>query len=112
MHYRHEWKHEINLLDRLILLARLSAVMKRDPHAAGGSYQVRSLYFDTADDRALQEKIDGVNDREKFRIRCYNGDTGFIIVEKKNQRALCQGKLPHLRGGGPAHRRRRARLDA
>lgn len=90
MKYRHEWKHEINDLDRLVLLTRLSAVMKRDAHAAGGSYQIRSLYFDTAGDKALREKIDGVNIREKFRIRFYNGDTGFIVLEKKSKiNGLC-----------------------
>lgn len=90
MKYRHEWKHEINDLDRLVLLTRLSAVMKRDAHAAGGSYLIRSLYFDTAGDKALREKIDGVNIREKFRIRFYNGDTGFIVLEKKSKiNGLC-----------------------
>ena len=85
MKYRHEWKHEINHLDRLVLLSRLSAVMKRDPHAVNGTYQIRSLYFDTPGDKALREKIDGVNIREKFRIRYYNGDTSFIVLEKKSK---------------------------
>ena len=90
MKYRHEWKHEINYADRLILLPRLSAVMKRDSHAIGGTYQIRSLYFDTPDDRALREKIDGVNEREKFRIRYYNGDTSYIVLEKKSKlNGLC-----------------------
>lgn len=85
MNYRHEWKHEINYADRLILLQRLSAVMKRDEHAINGIYQVRSLYFDTPEDKALREKIDGVNMREKFRIRYYNGDTSYIVLEKKSK---------------------------
>ncbi|MBR4165827.1 MAG: polyphosphate polymerase domain-containing protein, partial [Lachnospiraceae bacterium] len=46
---------------------------------------IRSLYFDNADDKALREKIDGVNCREKFRIRYYNGDTSFIKLEKKSK---------------------------
>lgn len=86
MKYRHEWKHEINYQDRLILLTRLSAVMRRDPHAIGGKYRIRSLYFDSPDDKALREKIDGVNMREKFRIRYYNGDTSYIVLEKKSKR--------------------------
>jgi hypothetical protein len=90
MQYRHEWKHEINFQDRLILQARLSAVMKPDPHAINGEYRIRSLYFDTPEDKALREKIDGVNMREKFRIRFYNGDTSFIVLEKKSKRnGLC-----------------------
>lgn len=85
MKYRHEWKHEINYLDRLTLLTRLSAVMKRDSHAVNGTYRIRSLYFDSLSDKALREKIDGVNVREKFRIRYYNGDTSFIVLEKKSK---------------------------
>ena len=85
MKYRHEWKHEINYTDRLILLMRLCAVMKRDSHAIGGSYRIRSLYFDTPSDKALREKIDGVNIREKFRIRYYNDDTSYIVLEKKSK---------------------------
>lgn len=84
--YRHEWKHEINLADRLALRARLGAVCRADGHAAGGSYRVRSLYFDTPEDKALREKIDGVNRREKFRIRYYNGDASLIRLEKKSRR--------------------------
>ncbi|MBR3438052.1 MAG: VTC domain-containing protein, partial [Clostridia bacterium] len=83
MQYRHEWKHEINAADRLVLISRLSAVMKRDRHTINGEYKIRSLYFDTPADTALREKIDGVNIREKFRIRLYNGDTSFIVLEKK-----------------------------
>lgn len=83
MKYRHEWKHEISRGDMLALRQRLSAVMKRDAHAIDGKYQIRSLYFDNASDKALREKIDGVNVREKFRIRYYNNDTSLIHLEKK-----------------------------
>ena len=83
--YRHEWKHEIDLADRLALRARLGAVCRADLHAVGGSYQIRSLYFDDRRDKALREKIDGVDRREKFRIRYYNGDPSFIRLEKKSK---------------------------
>lgn len=84
--YRHEWKHEINPADRLALRARLGAVCRTDGHAVDGSYQVRSLYFDTLEDKALREKTDGVNCREKFRLRCYNLDPALIRLEKKSKR--------------------------
>ena len=88
--YRHEWKHEINYADMLTLRARLSAVMQRDSHSINGAYQIRSLYFDSLSDKALREKTDGINIREKFRIRYYNGDTSFIILEKKSKvNGLC-----------------------
>ena len=90
MKYRHEWKHEINYADMLTLRTRLSAVMKCDEHTIGGAYQIRSLYFDNLSDKALREKVDGVNARDKFRIRYYNGDTKFIVLEKKRKlNGLC-----------------------
>lgn len=90
MDFRHEWKHEISYCDMLVLRQRLSAVAKRDPHAINGLYEIRSLYFDNREDKALREKIDGVNMREKFRIRCYNGDSDYIMLEKKSKiNGLC-----------------------
>ena len=90
MKYRHEWKHEISYGDMLVLRQRLSTVMKRDIHAIDGKYLIRSLYFDNASDKALREKVDGVNIREKFRIRYYNNDTSLIHLEKKSKvNGLC-----------------------
>lgn len=90
MKYRHEWKHEISYGDMLVLRQRLSAVMKRDAHTINGKYLIRSLYFDNASNKALREKIDGVNFREKFRIRYYNNDTSLIHIEKKSKvNGLC-----------------------
>ena len=86
VHYRHEWKHEITYADLLSIRARLRAVAHPDAHAIGGKYLIRSLYFDNLNDKALREKIDGVNMREKFRIRYYNGDPSKIIhLEKKSK---------------------------
>ena len=84
--YRHEWKHELSYADMLVLRARLRAVMQSDPHAIDGKYHIRSLYFDNLNDKALREKIDGVNMREKFRIRLYNCDPSVIHLEKKAKR--------------------------
>lgn len=83
--YRHEWKHEISYLDLLAIRSRLGAVALPDPHAADGKYMIRSIYFDNLRDKALREKVDGVNRREKFRIRFYNMDTSFISLEKKSK---------------------------
>ena len=84
MIWRNELKHIITPADRAAICASLRAVAKPDAHAGpDGSYLVRSLYFDNPADRALREKLDGVNEREKFRIRCYNGDYSVIHLEKK-----------------------------
>ena len=90
MGFRHEWKHEIGYADLLALRSRLATVMSRDRHALNGRYEIRSLYFDNLADKALREKADGVNAREKFRIRYYNGDTSLILLEKKSKiNGLC-----------------------
>ena len=83
MRFRHEVKHEISHHDMLILRQRLRAVMKPDSHAENGQYDIRSLYFDNFDDKALREKINGVDIREKYRIRLYNNDPSLIHLERK-----------------------------
>lgn len=87
MIYRNEIKHVIDAGDKAAICANMRAVAKNDEHAGSdGSYRVRSLYFDSPSDRALREKIDGVNEREKFRIRYYNGDPSVMRLEKKVKR--------------------------
>ena len=89
--FRNEIKHFINTLDSCVLRSRLKHMMSPDPFALkDGKYKIRSLYFDNYNDKALLEKINGVNNREKFRIRFYNNDTSFIKMEKKSKiRGLC-----------------------
>ena len=81
---RHEFKHNLNPAQDLLLASRLRKLFPHDKNAdSHGCYRVSSLYFDTPADRALRQKIDGVNQREKFRLRYYNDDLSFIRLEKK-----------------------------
>ncbi len=118
MDFRHEWKIEISAADLLAVRSRLRVLMEPDEHAVNGRYRIRSLYFDTPTDKALREKLDGVNRREKFRVRYYNGDTGFISLEKKSKlnglsskeavqitaeqaREIAAGNIPQLQENAP-----------
>ena len=84
MVYRHEVKHIINPGDAAAIRTNLTAVAQLDPHAREkGYYRIRSLYFDDPLDTALHEKLDGVNERRKFRIRYYNDDLDYIMLECK-----------------------------
>lgn len=85
MDFRHEWKHEISRSDLIAIRQRLRAVARVDENAVDGQYHIRSLYFDTPSDKALREKLDGINRREKFRIRYYNHDPSLIHLEKKSK---------------------------
>lgn len=86
-HGRHELKHYINYADIIELRSRLSLIAKPDENSINGDgYRIKSLYFDNYNDKALMEKLDGVNEREKFRLRLYNNDTSFIRLEKKSKK--------------------------
>lgn len=87
MQFRHEIKHNITMSDMIAIRQRLKAVAAVDSHTVDGKYLIRSLYFDTPEDKALIEKQSGVSRRQKFRIRYYNGDTSFIQLEKKSKTA-------------------------
>lgn len=90
--YRHELKYQISEAEYRAIRARIAPVMRPDTHAgADGRYTIRSVYFDNYRDKALREKLDGAARREKFRIRYYNDDFSYIILEKKRKlNDLCQ----------------------
>lgn len=82
--FRHELKHYINMSDYLAIRNRLLHIMSSDKNAnEKNEYRIRSLYFDNLQDKVLMEKVNGINHREKFRIRFYNNDHSFIRLEKK-----------------------------
>lgn len=89
--FRHEIKHYINYSDYLSLRNRLRVVINSDSNVDNvGKYKIRSIYFDNLQDKVLREKIYGINNREKFRIRYYNEDSSFIKLEKKSKvNGLC-----------------------
>ncbi len=58
--------------------------MQHDEHVGPtGEYHIRSLYFDDIGNTALAEKLGGVRQRKKYRIRIYNLDDKVIHFEKK-----------------------------
>jgi len=81
---RQELKYFINKGDAVQLKNAMSSVMRRDAHSGqSGSYIVSSLYFETLDDQDLEEKLDGIHSRKKFRVRIYNKSTEVIKFETK-----------------------------
>lgn len=89
--YRHELKIEVSLFEDLLLKSKLDVIMDLDGHCgSNGQYSISSLYFDNVYDKALQEKVQGVNRREKFRLRYYDDNVEFIRLEKKQKvNGLC-----------------------
>lgn len=84
---RHELKFYITRTQYEVLSRTLRGALKLDPNAVknGGSYHIRSLYFDTVFDDAYYDKIDGVKDRDKYRIRIYNLQDKEVFLECKTK---------------------------
>lgn len=84
--FRHEHKYLISTQCAVLLKHRLQGVMRRDPYAGPtGQYTIRSLYFDDEKFTAYGEKLDGLRDRIKYRIRFYNYNLDHIRLEKKEK---------------------------
>lgn len=89
---RQEKKFLISL-DQYYRLSRyLASVMMEDPHNGTDGYCIRSLYFDSLDDRDFQEKEDGIELRRKLRLRNYGADSQTAKLEMKQKQGMNQKK--------------------
>lgn len=82
--YRYERKFYLSLGAARVLQGRAAALMQPDAHT-DGEYRVQSLYFDDRYATAVHQKVNGVLRRAKWRVRWYNGDTGFLRLECKHK---------------------------
>jgi len=90
---RHEIKYTVSAYETQLLKYRLPALLRRDKHAgAKGSYLIRSVYFDDGDFTAYHEKIAGVKERTKYRLRYYDLDDRVIFFECKSKNGDMTGK--------------------
>ncbi len=86
MAYRHELKYLISHADLALVRARIWPLLKNDEHVTErGVYTVRSLYFDDYGNTAYNDKLQGGTERQKFRIRIYNGSDEVIHLEHKTK---------------------------
>lgn len=117
--FRNEIKYLVSEGQLALIGSRISGLMKKDTHTdSGGTYTVRSLYFDDYYDKCYAENINGTEPREKFRIRIYNGDKSYISLECKRKehgltkktacplteeqcRALMRGASPPITSDAP-----------
>lgn len=85
LHYRHELKFICTDRRLFLLENRIRHLCRPDTHAGpGGIYVIRSLYFDTYDNKCLLESEAGTDNRKKYRIRIYNGSDEMIKLECKH----------------------------
>lgn len=116
--FRHELKYLISQQEYICLRARLKPVLEMDENSSSPEgYWVRSLYFDDMYNSALRDKEEGIQNREKYRIRIYDHSSQIIRFERKvkhNQlvrkesqllsqsdvRQLCEGQQEFLLSTG------------
>ena len=82
---RYERKYWIPRSSVEYLTRILPKLMLTDENAINEGYIVSSIYYDTRFDSALLEKLDGVRERRKFRVRCYNHDWSYSKFEVKEK---------------------------
>lgn len=67
-------------------------VLHPDEHNGANGYCVRSLYFDTLDEKDFYDKEDGIELRRKIRLRIYAPDNDFAMLEMKQKQGEKQKK--------------------
>lgn len=84
--WRHEIKYVCSEAQIPVIQNRVSVFCDMDRHVdSDGRYYVRSLYFDDYNDSAYYENEMGVDPRHKYRIRLYNGNADYLILERKTK---------------------------
>ena len=69
-----------------MLKSRISKVLDLDPHTKeSGKYIIHSLYFDDYKDSSIYTTDAGTNKRFKWRIRYYDDDLNYIVLERKEK---------------------------
>lgn len=84
--YRNELKYYINFRDYKYLINSLDKFMYKDKNGdKNNEYFIRSLYFDSILNGDFHDKIIGVMDRKKIRLRIYDFNQKKVKLEIKNK---------------------------
>lgn len=89
---RREEKYPLSVIDMSNYKAKFSAILMPDKFSANGSYMVRSLYFDTPDDKDFFDKLKEQNLRRKIRLRIYSPYDTKAKLELKQKENIFQKK--------------------
>ena len=89
---RREEKYPLNFQEAVQFAHRFSQLLAADEHSKNGSYMVRTLYFDTAEDKDFFDKLTEQNVRKKIRLRIYSPDSDDAKLEMKQKQGIYQRK--------------------
>ena len=83
---RSEYKYLLPLKDACELQHKLDLLLQRDAHCLQAPYRIRSLYFDTPDNRDYHENLAGLECRRKIRLRTYDPEADTCKLELKEKK--------------------------
>ena len=83
---RSEYKYLLPLKDACELQRKLNLLLQRDAHCLQDPYRIRSLYFDTPDNRDYHENLAGLECRRKIRLRTYDPGADTCKLELKEKK--------------------------
>lgn len=89
---REEKKYLISIEEYLKKSNLLEQILLQDSHNGTNGYMIRSLYFDTIYDDDYFDKVAGVELRKKIRLRCYDANNDFAMLEIKQKQGSHQLK--------------------
>ena len=89
---REEKKFLISVAEYLQKSCELEKILMQDPHNGSDGYLIRSLYFDTLYDNDFFEKQAGIETRRKIRLRCYDPNQDYAMLELKQKQGAYQMK--------------------
>ena len=89
---REEKKFLINIEEFHCKSHYLDQLLEQDSHNGIYGYPIRSLYFDTIYDSDYFEKVNGIETRRKIRLRCYDPNSNYAMLEMKQKQGTQQLK--------------------
>ena len=85
MQYRTEWKYICDDCHLLQIESKVCRVLQPDIHSKNNKYIIHSLYFDNLTNDCMFDNDAGLSKRFKYRIRYYDNDKDYIVLEKKEK---------------------------
>lgn len=97
---RFEFKYHLNeIAAKKIIDDLLNNNLKWDPYVGEKhDYTVRSLYYESPDFKCYREKLSGIQNRFKIRIRTYSdivkpGDSVFLEIKRKSDAVILKDRI-------------------
>lgn len=88
---RHEHKFRLHEFEAKVIKGKLHHLLRSDQYCNGEGYLVTSLYYDDPVNKAYFDKLNGLPDRYKYRLRYYGLNPEVFKLEKKAKRQqVCQ----------------------